>query len=495
MIKMNQIDTEISPRRYCFDISGIIDFLANNGRYTGIQRVVVMAAWSFYEVLPSEEKAHVFVGFYDRVVDQYRCIPFCQICDSIKNADLLADALSIKAKRLDKDFFALALLKKYKHNFFKYHFHLWKLDILAILKRDDKFIKFNTDSDGWKQIRRGKVENAKETEKVKSTNGSQVLRPGDVLLLLDAAWQLSHSNQFKKMSRQGIKTLTMVHDLIPLKMTAFTDPSIPNGYVNWLLNTSEHTTAYLAVSQNTCNDLQEFLDATLDDKEIYVIPLVQGFDHPQPKSSVLGALTNKIPQSHYSDFLEVSNIDTSISMYYGTPFILCVGTLEIRKNPMRLLQAWSQLIERSSGDIPKLVFAGRIGWLVEDFKYALEASGNLNGYIDIIEKPSDDELAFLYRNCLFTVMPSLYEGWGLPVGESLSFGKTAVISNNSSLPEVGQDLVEYCDPKSVSSISNAIWKLVSEPENRILLENKIKNTTLRNWHDVGEDLSKVVRKI
>ena len=92
-------------------------------------------------------------------------------------------------------------------------------------------------------------------------------------------------------------------------------------------------------------------------------------------------------------------------------------------------------------------------------------------------------------------MTSIYEGWGLPVGEALSFGKTAIISNTSSLPEVGQDLVMYCDPSSVSNIAEAVWKLVSEPERRILLENKIKTTQLRSWHDVGSDLIDISKKI
>ncbi len=53
----------------------------------------------------------------------------------------------------------------------------------------------------------------------------------------------------------------------------------------------------------------------------------------------------------------------------------------------------------------------------------------------------------------------------------------------------------YCDPTSVSNIVDAVWKLVSEPEERILLENKIKTTKLRGWHDVGNDLIEISKKI
>lgn len=488
------INEKPSPR-YCFDISGIVDFVGSSGKYTGIQRVVAMAAWSFYDILPDEKKDSVYVGFYDRVTDQYRCVYFNQVKDSIKDADLLAEALSIRSKKHDGKSPVDAFLRKYKSNKIKYYFHLWKLDILSILGRDSHFLKLNTDSKGWRQLRQGRQGTNKEVVKVNYVNASSTLRSGDFLFLLDAAWQTSHANKIKKVAAMGVKTLTMVHDLIPLKMTGYTDPSIPGSYVNWLLSSHAHTTAYLSVSESTRNDLQQFLDSISVEREVYVVPLVQGFDCVTKANSALGALTDQIPKDVYTDFHEVMGVDPSIRMYKSTPFILCVGTLEIRKNPMRLLQAWKQLIDRSAGDIPKLVFAGRMGWLIDDFQNALKASGNLHGYIDIVEQPSDDELAFLYRNCLFTVMPSLYEGWGLPVGEALSFGKTSVVANTSSLPEVGKDLVEYCDPLSVASIADAVWKLVSEPERRTALEEKIAITTFRKWKDVGQDLKSICNKL
>ena len=110
----------------------------------------------------------------------------------------------------------------------------------------------------------------------------------------------------------------------------------------------------------------------------------------------------------------------------------------------------------------------------------------------MIEEPTDRELEFLYRNCRFTIMASLYEGWGLPVGESLSYGKTAVISNTTSLPEVGGDLVEYCDPASVDSIVEACLRLIADPAHRAALEARIAATRLRSWDDVAENLLAVI---
>lgn len=108
------------------------------------------------------------------------------------------------------------------------------------------------------------------------------------------------------------------------------------------------------------------------------------------------------------------------------------------------------------------------------------------------ERPSDTELGFLYENCLFTATVSFYEGWGLPIGESLSFGKTAVVARNSSMPEVGGDMVEYCDAHSIDSIYKACHRLIADPEHRRALEQKISETTLRTWDDVADDIEAVL---
>ena len=96
--------------------------------------------------------------------------------------------------------------------------------------------------------------------------------------------------------------------------------------------------------------------------------------------------------------------------------------------------------------MPVLIFVGQIGWRVEDLLAELAASDFLAGKIELRRGLSDAELRDAYRSCLFTVFPSLCEGWGLPVAESLVQGKFCLASNRTSIPEVGGDLVDYFDP-------------------------------------------------
>jgi hypothetical protein len=98
----------------------------------------------------------------------------------------------------------------------------------------------------------------------------------------------------------------------------------------------------------------------------------------------------------------------------------------------------------------------------------------------------------MYRQCMFVTMVSIYEGWGLPVGEALSYGKTGVVADATSLPEVGGDLVRYCDPYSVDSIADVCAQMITDDAGRVALETKIATTKLRSWDDVGRDVLKAI---
>jgi glycosyltransferase involved in cell wall biosynthesis len=142
-----------------------------------------------------------------------------------------------------------------------------------------------------------------------------------------------------------------------------------------------------------------------------------------------------------------------------------VSTVEARKNHLLLFRVWRRLVEdMSPASVPTLVFVGRVGWLVQDLIQQLDNTAYLDNKICLIQDASDAELVSLYRGCLFTVFPSLYEGWGLPVTESLSFGKPCIVARGSSLPEAGGVLARYFDPESVSDAYAVIRAVIEDPE-------------------------------
>jgi len=89
------------------------------------------------------------------------------------------------------------------------------------------------------------------------------------------------------------------------------------------------------------------------------------------------------------------------------PFVLCVGTIEVRKNGIALLKVWQRLLKELGDKTPQLVFAGKYGWKIDPFKKLLQEDVSLQQIVTIIPQATDADLAVLYQKCLFFVYPSL----------------------------------------------------------------------------------------
>mgnify|MGYP001569101958 CR=1 FL=1 len=168
-----------------------------------------------------------------------------------------------------------------------------------------------------------------------------------------------------------------------------------------------------------------------------------------------------IKQSLSTKFKQLNMDDLRKKFGIEGEYILFVGTLQPRKNITKLIEAFSKL----KNDKLKLVIVGKKGWLYEEIltapkKYNVE---NRVKFLDFVE---DGDLPSLYKNALCFVLPSLYEGFGLPVLEAMKNGCPVVTSNISSLPEAGGDAVLYFDPNNVDDIKEKIEKVISSPELR-----------------------------
>ena len=147
-------------------------------------------------------------------------------------------------------------------------------------------------------------------------------------------------------------------------------------------------------------------------------------------------------------------------------FLLCVGTLEPRKNLRRLLEAFRHLkVQQAS---LKLVLAGRRGWLNRDLDRVLASKG-LAGEVILPGYVPDEDLPALYGAAEAFVYPSLYEGFGSPVLEALACGAPVVTSRVSSLPEVAGECAVYVDPRDARSIAQGLSRILSDPGLRATL--------------------------
>jgi glycosyltransferase involved in cell wall biosynthesis len=138
------------------------------------------------------------------------------------------------------------------------------------------------------------------------------------------------------------------------------------------------------------------------------------------------------------------------------PYVLFVGTLEPRKNLVRLVRAYRRVA--ADGFPHALVLAGPLGWHHEPLMRELA----LQGPGEIMTAPCAAELDAIYRAADAFVYPSVYEGFGLPVLEAMTRGVPVVASNTSSLPEVTGDAAIGVNPRSVRELAAAIESLCTD---------------------------------
>jgi glycosyltransferase involved in cell wall biosynthesis len=139
------------------------------------------------------------------------------------------------------------------------------------------------------------------------------------------------------------------------------------------------------------------------------------------------------------------------------PYILAVGSLQPRKNLVRLVRAFASA-KKARPTPHKLVLVGKPAWPKSELQTAIRACG-MESEIVFTGYVSDAELARLYYGAAFFIYPSLYEGFGLPIVEAMACGIPVIASQTSSMPEITGDAALLIDPRQESDIAAAIDRL------------------------------------
>lgn len=229
------------------------------------------------------------------------------------------------------------------------------------------------------------------------------------------------------------KLIHVIYDMIPIIMPNFVVDYLPKIFSNYMLKILPVCYSLACISKATARDTEKILKE--NDKllpKIFTFRLGDELIDAEKKSKPL-IVKNKVP------------------------FILSVGTIESRKNHWLIYYAYKKLYV-SGHSLPDVYIVGKRGWLTGDFQYILENDIDLKNKIHIADKVNDKELTWLYKNCLYTIFPSFYEGWGLPVAESLAYGKVTLASSTGSIPEVGEACVDYFSPYSSDELAGLIVK-------------------------------------
>jgi len=274
--------------------------------------------------------------------------------------------------------------------------------------------------------------------------------------------ELFHATEHLLPPLRGVPTVLTVHDMI-FKLF----PQHQKRLNYWYLNATmplycRRADAIITVSESSKRDIVAHYD--LDPARVNVI-----YEAAAPE------FVPAVPAA----------VD-DVRRRYSLPerYIIHVGTIEPRKNLSRLVDALQRL--RAAGLTIPLVVVGSKGWLYDDFFRRLERSDVRDevffpGYV-----PSAD-LPLIYSAATMAVMPSVYEGFGLPVLEAMACGTPVVSSKASSLPEMGGDAARYFDPYDVEAMAGTIRQVWSDEHVRGEMREKGLSQAARfSWERAAE---------
>jgi len=246
-----------------------------------------------------------------------------------------------------------------------------------------------------------------------------------------------HSPNFLLPPLARARGVVTVHDLSYLRLPQYAFPALAEYLRKTVPRSLERAELVLADSRNTAADVVELLHVP-PDRVRTVYPGVGPAFGPAEMDGELTALAGS----------------------YGLrrPYVLCVGTIEPRKNLVAAIQAFMAVAPRLGSGL-QLVLAGAIGWLAEETMGAAQEAGDR---VRLVGRVAEEDLPALYRQAEALLYPSHYEGFGLPPLEAMACGTPVIVARNSSLPEVTGDVAVYCGTDA-ESIAAALDGLFTDP--------------------------------
>jgi glycosyltransferase involved in cell wall biosynthesis len=265
--------------------------------------------------------------------------------------------------------------------------------------------------------------------------------PGDVLLSMCASWMLGgHPEGAAALRSHGVTVLRMIYDLIPVIKPQWVDDGTPREVTKWARNLLTESDGVFTISEFSRSEIEAYCHESRF--AVPPITVVRLGDELESATNQTPPLPRFVPKK---------------------PFFVCVSTLDVRKNHRLLYDAWQVMAARNPDNCPDLVCLGIPHLFVRDLLREVRHDRAVNRHIHFLQGIRDEELAWYYRHCAATIYPSRYEGWGLPVAESLCHGRLCLASNATSIPEISPDLPAFFDPFDVHGLVALVERTLRDP--------------------------------
>lgn len=275
----------------------------------------------------------------------------------------------------------------------------------------------------------------------------------DVWLDVESCWHdpEDRSTLLPRLRRHGVLTTALVADVLPLTRPEFFDPGMRRIFGGWITAHLTSSPWLMAISSFTASEVGDVaVGLGLTPPEVEVIRLGADFVESRPPSAPAG--------------------DPDAPAHVGPPplppgvgrYLLCVSTLEPRKNHTLILDGFDRL-RRTEPDLG-LVLIGKEGWLVDELVRRITRHPEFGTRLLWLKRVGDAELDRWYRHAVCVLMPSHTEGLGLGVVESLARGVPVISSNGGALPEVGGTGVDLIDPTDTAALVDVVARHLHDPE-------------------------------
>jgi glycosyltransferase involved in cell wall biosynthesis len=292
-----------------------------------------------------------------------------------------------------------------------------------------------------------------------------LIQPGDTLLMIDSSWEqyADFAPIFQAVRQLGGKIVTVVYDLIPLRMPEMCIPGLVSVFRAWFRLAVEHSDTLLCISRSVADEARAYLreNKLLPPRKLEVLHWRLGAD------IAVRAETQEVrPQVR-----QMADDNHS-------PLFLMVGTLEPRKGHTFVLEAFEELWRNGSN--ARLCIAGSVGWIAPETMEHIRTHPQLNKTLFFVEKFTDAEINLCYAAATALIAASVAEGFGLPIVEAAQHQVPTLASDIPVFREVGGDGARYFSLESPHHLAEAVVAFSDmSREDRLAMASRVETLTWR----------------
>jgi len=425
----------------------LTEFATWSGHQTGIQRVVYGIAQGFYNTTDDVR----FVSF--RGVRGFEEIDFQQFAASLVPQETVGGQMNINAVKT-----VLKTIYQKSPDFMqRYVTPRRKENIKKMLKSTQANLR--------------KMKNFKLQKPTTEAVRRFDFRRGDVIVTACRVWDSkAHNDALESLKvNNSVKLAYVLYDLIPVYKQHTFGVGLTERYSQYIYQILRQGDYIFPISDSSKADLLKFA-SEIGVLDVPVIKTIRLGDDISPTIAENPPYFVKDPHS----------------------FAISVGTIEARKNHFEIYYAY-KLAHQRHVELPNMYIIGKPAWLTSDVIYFLQNDTDIKDKIAIMSDVSDRELAWLYKNALFTVYPSEYEGWGLPIAESLLYGTPVIASNTSSMVEIAPGLVDHVSPFDPHELLDKMAFYTDKKQSNKKREAITAGYTPQTWEKTASTIERTIK--